>query len=65
MHIIYIFVLQLALCCVTTLVGTIWNQTKGPNAWYLGLLEDTNPFNVYWYLNAVQRFGSWILLFTY
>jgi phospholipid-transporting ATPase len=65
-HIIYIFFLQLAFCLVATVIGTIWNQTHLDTSWYLDLdpVGDTNPFDIYWGLNAIQRFGTWILIFT-
>lgn len=64
-NIIFIFCLQLLLCLVATIVGTIWRNYYIDSIPYLNLRgQEDNLFDKLWYLNAVQRYGTWILLFT-
>ena len=68
MQIIFIFGLQCVLCLVATVYGTFWKQTYTEQTeWYLalkGVKGNGGIFERYWILNAIQRYFTWILIFT-
>jgi len=59
-QILFIFLIQLSCCLVATIYGTLWleinlEQTKV----YLAMTHNSN-----WAVDAIARFGTWILIFT-
>lgn len=51
---------------VADIIGTNWNENNKYTATYLDLDPpgDTNPWDNNVILNSLQRFGTWILIFT-
>jgi phospholipid-transporting ATPase len=68
MQIFIIFGLQCVLCLVATIYGTLWRQvniTLTENYLDLqGVKGYGGVFDKYWILNAIQKYFTWILIFT-
>ena len=68
MQIGFIFGLQCILCLVATVYGALWRQYYNDKTQaYLDLDASATTgsiFDRYWILNAIQRYFTWILLFT-
>ena len=65
-NIILIFFLQLLFCFVATVYGTVWRYIyMDSTAVYLDLRgKPDSIFDRFVAFNALQRYGTWILLFT-
>ena len=67
-QILLIFCLQLSLCLIATIYGTIWWKINyNSTIKYLDLPGTQGEKSIYdesWILNAIQRYFSWMLLFT-
>lgn len=68
MQIFFIFGLQCLLCLIATIYGAFWRSANSEKtADYLdlkGIKGSGGVFDKYWILNAIQRYFTWILLFT-
>ncbi len=68
MQIFIIFGLQCVLCLVATIYGTLWRQMNITlTESYLdlqGVKGYGGVFDKYWILNAIQKYFTWILIFT-
>ena len=60
-----VFIIQLILCLFGGVYGTTWLSIyKVETSSYLSYDTETSVWKTSWPLNALQRFGTWILIFT-
>jgi len=67
MQILFIFALQCVLCLIAMVMGTFWRKQYSETMPYLQLTEQFGKVSVFdsnWILNAIQRYFTWILIFT-
>lgn len=58
--IVYIFLLQVFLCFIAAIYGTLWENAYKNYAFYLDLKSDKNSV----FVRFLVKFGTWILIFT-
>jgi phospholipid-transporting ATPase len=66
-QILFIFGLQCVLCLIAMVMGTFWRRKYSESMPYLALTNtfaDVTIFDRNWILNAIQRYFTWILIFT-
>ena len=64
-QIVYIFLLQLALCIFASVYGTIWEKNNKQSEYYLSIELTKKKIWVNYLLWTMTELGSWILMFTY
>lgn len=67
-QILFIFGLQCVLCLMAMVMGTFWWKAYSGKMPYLALTDtfasEISVFDRNWMLNAIQRYFTWILIFT-
>ncbi len=67
MQILFIFALQCVLCLIAMIMGTFWRKQYSQTMPYLSLTDQFGKVSIFdsnWILNAIQRYFTWILIFT-
>ena len=66
-QILFIFGLQCVLCLIAMVIGTFWRRQYSEKMPYLALTDTFAVVTIFdrnWVLNAIQRYFTWILIFT-
>jgi len=66
-QILFIFGLQCVLCLIAMIMGTFWRTQYSETMPYLALTDtfaEVTIFDSNWVLNSIQRYFTWILIFT-
>ena len=66
-QILYILGLQFFFCFIATLYGSIWralNESSTSSYLALNTISKTSIFDKNWFFNSIQRFFTWVLIFT-
>jgi len=64
-QILYVFIMQVIMCLTGGIIGTIWLRSmKEGTEPYLHMNSETDIWQTSWFLSTLQRFGTWILIFT-
>ena len=65
-QIMFIFIIQILTCLFSAIYGTIWEQRNKDKSYiYLNINLTHKKVWVNYFIWTVERFGSWLLMFTY
>ena len=63
-HIACIFIGQLLIAGIASVIGTTWAIDNSEGAWYLGIEKSVNKWHTTWGLLWILNTGTWILINT-